>query len=503
MTRTRALLFLAVFLSAASLDHPATWNDNSRLDLVFAVVERGTFRIDAYHDSPPTHTGDKAFFEGHYYSDKVIGVSALAVPVYAAMRLVWRAFAAEPSFRQAKYLLRVTAVSAPAAVAGVLIWQLIVALGGEARRSLVATVLVVFGSLFFGYATVFYPYLPGIAAGLAALWMILFPTRGALTHKGSFAIGALCGFALLCDLLFGLAVLGLAAIYVLRLGTECGALPTNWWPEVQRAYGGTSAAARAGLAVLGGALVLSLFAGYSIAIFGRPAIPYEHHAVDAFREGMQRGLMGITAPKLSALWFITVHPLRGLFFWSPLLLVALAGCALQLLRAGRERIVGVFGLYALAAYLIVNSGYYMWWGGWAMGPRLMLPMFIALPLGLAIFCRDDSRSSGWWVVLALGAISVALSFPVSALDPQTPQMYPDEVYASLRIGQKVEVPQLSQLFSFYSLHWLFHSDGALALRRLTSFVAAIALPAALTFMAIRTLGAAKHGAADRGRRSQT
>ena len=57
MKRAQTLLFLAVFLSLAALDHSSTgWNLNTRLGLVFAVVDEGTLQIDAYHDVAPTRT---------------------------------------------------------------------------------------------------------------------------------------------------------------------------------------------------------------------------------------------------------------------------------------------------------------------------------------------------------------------------------------------------------------------------------------------------------------
>src|ERR1700756_5856400 len=52
------------------------WNQNSRFDLLRAIVERHTLQIDAYHQN----TGDKAHFAGHYYSDKAPGLVFLAVP---------------------------------------------------------------------------------------------------------------------------------------------------------------------------------------------------------------------------------------------------------------------------------------------------------------------------------------------------------------------------------------------------------------------------------------
>ena len=74
--RLRALLLFAViFFSYAYFYEGAGWNQNSRLDMVRAIVEQGTLRIDAFHQN----TADKAFANGHYYSDKAPGLALLAV----------------------------------------------------------------------------------------------------------------------------------------------------------------------------------------------------------------------------------------------------------------------------------------------------------------------------------------------------------------------------------------------------------------------------------------
>ncbi len=84
--RIRALLIAAVVLvSYAYFYEGGGWNQNSRLDLVRAIVEQGTLRIDPFHEN----TNDKAFANGHYYSDKAPGLALLAVPVaFAALPLM-------------------------------------------------------------------------------------------------------------------------------------------------------------------------------------------------------------------------------------------------------------------------------------------------------------------------------------------------------------------------------------------------------------------------------
>src|SRR5215468_642838 len=86
--RIAAILLGAVaFLSFTYFYEGGGWNQNSRFDLLRAIVERHTLTIDAYHEN----TEDKAHFQGHYYSDKAPGGVFLAVPVaivaHPAMRI--------------------------------------------------------------------------------------------------------------------------------------------------------------------------------------------------------------------------------------------------------------------------------------------------------------------------------------------------------------------------------------------------------------------------------
>jgi hypothetical protein len=58
----------------------ATWNPVSRFDLTRAIIEQGTFSIDAYADN----TGDRARRAEHWYTDKAPVSSLLALPAYQA-----------------------------------------------------------------------------------------------------------------------------------------------------------------------------------------------------------------------------------------------------------------------------------------------------------------------------------------------------------------------------------------------------------------------------------
>ena len=262
--------------------------------------------------------------------------------------------------------------------------------GAEPGRSLFAVSVVFFGSLWFGYSTIAMPYSAGIACCLGAIYVLLYQGR-AITSGRASAVGFLCGFALICDFIFGLIVLPIALVFLMTMLRE---------PAASRLRHLLAAA-------VGGAAPLIAFFTYTFWIFGTPSIPYQFEASPLFRAEMARGLMGITTPRLAPAWFLTFHPYRGVIFWSPWILVALAGCLMGLKATGRRRTWGWMGLWAFAASLVFNSGYHMWWGGWAMGARLMLPMMAALPMGLTEACRTGRRRAWWATLVVSGIASVA------------------------------------------------------------------------------------------------
>src|SRR5688572_9479440 len=79
--REALLVFLIVLAAYGYFFTQHDANTNSRLALVRAIVEEKRFEIDSYHDSA-LDTIDKAYYNGHYYSDKAIGTSLIGVPVY-------------------------------------------------------------------------------------------------------------------------------------------------------------------------------------------------------------------------------------------------------------------------------------------------------------------------------------------------------------------------------------------------------------------------------------
>src|SRR6185312_2488780 len=114
MLRRRRAMWLcgvAAFFAYAYFYEAGGWNQNTRFDLVRALVEHHGIQIDDYQQN----TGDKAPFEGHVYADKAPGASFVAAPVVAIARAGIRGLGGDPN--SADNLLRLTYVSSLAAAA--------------------------------------------------------------------------------------------------------------------------------------------------------------------------------------------------------------------------------------------------------------------------------------------------------------------------------------------------------------------------------------------------
>ena len=111
---TAFVLGLTLFMSYAWFYQAGGWNQNSRFDLVRAMVEDGSFRIDRFEKN----TGDDSKKDGHYYCDKAPGASWLCTPPYALV--YWLSGSpAHPSttwLGWAVWLAIVIAIGVPAAI---------------------------------------------------------------------------------------------------------------------------------------------------------------------------------------------------------------------------------------------------------------------------------------------------------------------------------------------------------------------------------------------------
>jgi hypothetical protein len=150
-------------------------------------------------------------------------------------------------------------------------------------------------------------------------------------------------------------------------------------------------------------------AWYDLARFGSPlttgyGIVGDHH--DLHPPHTLQGLWeGIYGPILS--------PGKGLLLYAPILILALAGWR----RFGRVVPGGLLLVagFCLVAVLAHANILIVWLGGWAWGPRFVIPIIAValLPLGTLL---NEGKAWAWRMTWLLGALGVIIQLPGVLLD---------------------------------------------------------------------------------------
>lgn len=405
--RRTALVLFALTLLTYVYVFPrwADPNQDSRLKMVVAVVDDGTFQIDRYLGT----TVDYAKVNGHYYSDKAPGVAFLGMPVYAALRRLpgmdaltarlensaafqgtLRADGSGVNAQKVRFALAQVAIAAvvgafPSAVLVALLYLWLARLT-ESRWPRLAVALG-YGLLTpaFAYANTLYGHQLAAALLFGAFFWVS-TARRPLGVPALLALGVLLSYAVVTEYPVAL-VTGLLYLYtayrLYRLGQPLG---LAW-------------------VTLSAAVIAAGWMAYNNAIFGGPLnLGYEYS--ELWQTQHQSGFMSLSLPTAEAAWGITFGLFRGLFVLAPWLLLAVPGFWLWA-RSGQDRLELAVALAAVLALYFFNTTSVMWWGGYAIGPRYVLPMLPFLALGAA--WTFQAAASRIWL-RALTALLLAWSF---------------------------------------------------------------------------------------------
>jgi 4-amino-4-deoxy-L-arabinose transferase-like glycosyltransferase len=384
--RTYAITAFLISLACYgySLPKALDWAGNSRADLTFAVGDQGVLYIDAYHEN----TGDKAFFEDHYYTEKSIGPSLLALPFY----MVFKVIAAFPPINDflhsdrtlgdvaslqnpdaetlgirpntfyedvALTFISFFATSVPSAL---LVTAVMLFAARFARKDSYAFAL----ALIYGLATIAFPYSTvlyqhqiatfGLFVGFFLLWRVLYEQAN---PRWMWAVGGLFGLAAITEL----PVVPFAGFIFL-------------WGVYQ--YSNKLALYRV---VLGAMPLLVVHFLYHHLIYGN-ALTVSYLYSVYWQDFNQQGVVSVTMPSAERLYGITVSSFRGLFFISPVLLIALPGLLLMWQQPRRYRSMTLLLIFIIAGFFLYNASSVQWWAGHSIGPRYLTPMlpFMALPM---------------------------------------------------------------------------------------------------------------------------
>ena len=424
--RARLLPLGVVLLVSYAYFVPASaWNQNSRLALTRALVERQESTLGEAHIT----TGDKSYRDGAFYSDKAPGVSWLSIPPYAALHLAWRVLGQEgpravivpldpedaksgkviePDQKKpgdklnyngahllALWLCTLFAVAIPTVAGTAALWLLARAASGSERTAVWVALTYGLATPVFAYATSLYGHaLCGslLLVAAALLWLPADPK----TRRPFAWVGACLGAAVVTEY-----TAAPVAVFFLAWAL---------WSE------GRSAALR----VIAGALPFAAALGlYHWAAFGHPlSTGYDYVYREEFASGMAvRYGLGLPDPSVAVQLLLGSY--RGLFYLSPVLLLGAWGLTVGLRpepRSGLGRPVWIAAGLVFAYFWLLSAGYYMWDGGAAAGPRHMVPAIGFLALGLALAWKKAPL-----VCAVLAVVSAAQMLIVTAASPELSQ----------------------------------------------------------------------------------
>jgi hypothetical protein len=209
----------------------------------------------------------------------------------------------------------------------------------------------------FAYAGAFYGHQLSAACLFTAFYLVFMGAKR-LSTRSLLAVGLLLGYSVITEYPAILVVAIMFLYTFFRLSDR----------------------RRIGWVILVGALVAAGWMIYNAAVFGSP-LELGYSYSELWAEQHHTGFMSLTRPRWEVMWGITFSAFRGLFVLSPLLLLAVPGFVLWYRRGGHRPEFWV-ALVSVLAMFLFNSSSIMWWGGFAVGPRYLLPMlpFMALPM---------------------------------------------------------------------------------------------------------------------------
>ncbi len=397
-----ALLGVVLFLSFTYFYEGGGWNQNSRFDLLRAIVEKHTLQIDAYHEN----TQDKAHFRGHYYSDKAPGLVFLAVPFALAARPLLRITATDPESVRGEFALSygasAFAVALPTALAGVCLFFLGLRFGASSAGAAFSVLVMGLGTPIWAYASLFWAHaLVGacLVFAFAAAVQLRDNARARADFLWALAVGVSAGWATVTEYPAAPASAMLALLAL-----------SQAWPR------GNAARWRviAGVSVGAGFCIVVLL-GYLHAAFGAFRPSYSYYDPNSFSFMQQQGYMGLTYPHPDRLLKLLFGCARGLFVASPVMLAAPVG--LWWLAKGRNRAAGFVAGGIAAYYFLFNASFYWWKAGLTFGPRYAGASIPLLCLGLAVVW--ERVTPGWRrVLVGLAVCSVFVALMVVATTSQ-------------------------------------------------------------------------------------
>ncbi len=334
------------------------------------------------------------------YSDKAPGLSILAAPVTFLIGPLLPPVpnTGLPAFWPLRHLLTLLLVALPTAG---LAFVIVTGVPGvdPFRRSGLA-IIIALATPLWAYATVFFGHAPAAVLVFVAWMLLLRPGAAERPPHRLHALlgGAAAGFAVTVDY-----------PTVLLAGVIFGALIARRTPLSILSWAATGA-------IVGLLPALS----YHQLAFGAPWLTgYAFKAHAEFQVIHARGVLGVSLPSLEALWGVLFSARRGVFFFSPILLLAPIGLWQMIRRRGFRDVTPLTA--AIIVYVLFAAGFVDWEAGWCAAARHLVPIvpLLAIPV---LYTLVNLGTQRWWnslvaVLIAFSGVNAALCIALTPFFP--------------------------------------------------------------------------------------
>lgn len=379
MAKNSRKIIIALYLGIAlyllpMFPHGGSANELTRWATASSLIEKGSFEI-SWTESLIGPNVDTARVGDRVYSNKAPGPAIVAAPIYALTRL----FTGPPdasNIRISWFAMRFATASLPLMLLGIWLYRRGTDEFGLATL-LFATPLFVYSLLFFSHVFA--------AVLIYAAFRLLFD-EGEFRPRRFVVAGISAGLAVVSEFpaVFAVAVFGIGLLFSEKRDRLAGV----------------------GYFVLGGLPFAAFLLVYNNAVFGSPfSMSYAHESFPEWAAVAGQGVFGIGIPTLSNAYLLLISPARGLFFFSPILLLPLINF---LTSADRVTLRHRVRSAAVLLTILILCGHGAAHGGWAFGARYLV---IIMPLMLDPIFNGEMKDTN----AAVKGVLFGLSFVLSTL----------------------------------------------------------------------------------------
>ncbi len=399
----QVVFFVLVFiLCAFFIDREQGDNSLTRAFTVINIVESKSFSIDNFKDK----TGDITFVNGHYYSDKAPLPTFVAVPFYAFFSNIL-----PPKSIEEKVIiaLRIGTFFCSTLPFFFIVCLIIIPGFSKQSQSRIGLVLLtIFSCFIYTYASAFWGHM------LTAICLLL---AFKFIQEGKFyAAGLMAGASFACEYIYAIII----ACWVLYFLIDSKQIKST----IEICLG-----------CLPGIFLVML---NNYLITSNPfEMTYKSFATEGF-DAIKTNY-GFSFPLTKALYGLSFSDYRGLFWYLPILTPLI-------FFSYKEKKNGML-FFSFIVFFMVLSSFHFWHGGWAYGPRYLLPLSVIL---LYAFCKEllIQKNISKWLVLYIscffilhffGRITTGNSVPTMVYHPFSAWVFPKLTHFDLNTNNLLSI----------------------------------------------------------------